>query len=364
MTGAALELLGGGEAIEVPIHSAILRAGDGVGAQAHIGFPAVGAAIAVGIGILRIDVLAALDVVVELFAVGEGDGIDGIPEGRNLVANGGGIDHRINPGRAEVKAEGLVDIEVADDARLGRHLCHERLGILPGGHIILAIRPGDKLRVTTQRHARRGGEVVAQEVEAVSLVIVVIRGIDRRREGRIGSRTGRIIRIGHSHRGLEEVVEGGVGLDDGPGKEVIVRVERRVVLPVEVEGIEVGTDFPAVEHPVVIGIAIDGVGADGELFGVHKSIAIRVSRCARGIGVKGRQDIRRRHRLPVVALTEGGIGVRDEAVILIKGEVGLVSGIGIVAGAITAAHREALVGGEVNIPVGGEGVLLGHHAIA
>ena len=296
VAGAALELLGSGEAICVNINGTVISSlGNDIGAQANIGFPAVRATVAIGICTLRVNVVAALDVVVELLTVREGNGIYCVTESRELVIDiACGMQNRIGPSGAEVEAEGLVDLEVTDDARLAGDFGHEGVGVRPGGHIVLAIGPGDGLLVGGQGHIRGVSRGIAQQVEAIALVVIVV---DRRGEGRIGirigrgTRGGRIVRVnrsGRGHRGLEEVVEGGVGLDDGPGEEVVIRVAVSVVLAVEVEGIEVGTNFPTIEHPVVIGIAVDGIGADGELFGGDEAVVIRVSCSAGGIGIEGR----------------------------------------------------------------------------
>ena len=293
---AAVELLRGGEAVAVLVGAGVVAVGD----EADVVLPAVGDAVVVGVGALRV-VGVAEDVVhrhavprrvavsaahgaVELLDVGVGGGVHcgEAPELRQ-VDHGGG--QAAVPAGARVEAERLVDVEVLERHLLADFHVAGRLGG-PGLHVLEG--GGGQEREVGLRHGVGAGEIVLVDgAEEAGLVVIEGHAV-----------------VGQAQRGLrgqgvglegvhaEEVVVGGVEVERGHGVVVAVGVGAAVV---GVGGVQAEGVLPAVGDAVAVGVAVDGVGAQGDFLGVAQAVVVEVAGVvpAEGVlqGVEGREHV-------------------------------------------------------------------------
>ena len=259
---------------------------------------------------------------------------------------------RETPAGERVEAEGGVDLEVADNLILRQHLQEERSISAPTRYVTLPVVPRDRgvgRRDGVAQDEVRGvlGNFVGNHPEDAALVVEVVGSVRQVGEGRSTRCVDRA--------DLEEVVEVGIGAHYGVGIVVVVRVQLGVVRVVvrDVKRIQAVGNFPAVDNPVVIRVAVNRIGTGGDFLDVREPVVIRVLGAVGGVGVERLQDVRCRDRLPVVALTErgiaraGGNAPRNG----VDHREGVRAGVGVIRIAEPTPEGELLGGTEVGIGV-------------
>ena len=299
-----------------------------IGVEVHIESPTIRHTVAIGIGIRRIQGVATEQARVVFFTRGEGSRIDSLE--RRCGASG--------------ETKGTIDVKVTQDAVLGIHFQEDRGFIFP--YDVILFLSLSKLHfsrlIFALAFSHVSNDIFVEETNHVVFNVIVSRL-------RFGGVLPFCALFGQGH--LEEVVIVRIEAHFCTSEEVVVGVHFRVICAIvgDVARIEIVLHFPTIRNPVIIGIAIQGIGANGEFFQVGQAVVIGIgSDCGGCEGIKCGHHIFNRDRFPVVTLTTGSLtGIGGKVFII----VGIFRCVRIVTRTETATHHELISGGIAAIGV-------------